>query len=344
MESMFNQESFSSPIFVWWQITHRCNLKCVHCFAYNVLDELNTEECKKVIDQLSEARVMILKITGGEPLIRRDIFELLSYINSKGLDIILSTNATLINEEIAGKLKEVGVEYVQVSLDSANRFTHEKIRGKGTFDKVIGGIKNLLENQIKVSIVTTLMSYNVSEISETVDFVYKLGVKKFLTRRLVMYGRARERWSELAPQPQQLIKAYEILKKKSEEYPDMIIVPDSSYMFGIDPSLIEEGRAPTCECGKTQCGIKPDGTVVPCEYVTIPAGNLREKSFLEIWNNAEIFKKFRELDVKKLKGKCSYCKFKMICKGGCRAAALFEYGDFYAEDPLCWLKVKNDKM
>jgi len=330
------------PIFVWWQITHRCNLKCIHCFAYDTFEELSTEEAKSVIDQLSSIGIVILKITGGEPLIREDIFELLKYATSKNLDIILSTNGTLITPKVAEILVESGIKNVQVSLESADKSIHEKIRGKGTFDKTVDGIKNLVKNGIEVSVVATLMSCNIKEISKTVDFVYELGVRKFLTRRLVMYGRARKKWRHLCPQPKQLVKAYWILKKKSEEYPDMFIKPESQYMFGVDPSLLKEGYAPTCECGKTQCGIKPDGTVTPCEYVTIPAGNLKKENFLDIWNNAEIFRKFRELNIEKLKGKCATCEFKKICRGGCRASALFEYGDFYAEDPMCW--VKNDKL
>lgn len=326
------------PIFVWWQITHRCNLKCVHCFAYDILEELSTKEAKNVIDQLSDMDIMFLKITGGEPLVRGDIFELLKYANTKKLAIILSTNGTLITNHIAKLLVKCGVEDVQVSLDSADKLTHEKIRGSGTFNKTINGIENLVKSGIKVTIVMTLMRHNIEEISKTVDFAYELGARKFVARRLVMYGRARKKWSELCPQPKQLIKAYRVLKKKAVEYPDMFIKPESCYMFSIDPLLLDKEYAPTCECGKTQCGIKPDGTVTPCEYVTIPAGNLRKEKFIEIWNNAEIFKKFRELDVEKLKGKCSTCNFKKICKGGCRAAALFEYGDFYAEDPMCWVR------
>ncbi|MDI6806481.1 MAG: radical SAM protein [Candidatus Aenigmarchaeota archaeon] len=324
------------PIFVWWQITHRCNLKCEHCFAYEIKDELSTDEARNIIDQLSESNIMLLKITGGEPLVREDIFDILKYACDKKITTILSTNATLITNDVAKKLSQTGIDTVQVSLDSSDKLLHEKVRGIGTFDKTIRGIKNLLDEKLNVAIVTTLMSHNIDSISETLDFAYKLGIRKFSTRRLVMYGRARENWMHLSPSPQKLFHAYNILRNKSKEYPDMTIKPECTYMFGLDPLLLKKEFAPVCECGKTQCGIKPDGTVTPCEYVTIPAGNLKKDKFIEIWRNAEIFKKFRNLDVSQLKGKCSRCSHKEICKGGCRASALAEYGDFYASDPFCW--------
>jgi radical SAM protein with 4Fe4S-binding SPASM domain len=328
---------YKSPIFVWWQITHRCNLKCPHCFAYDISNELSTDEAKDVINQLSKAKIMFLKITGGEPFIRSDIFDLIDYALSKNLSIIISTNGTLLTKEKIKILSKLKINSIQISLDSANKSIHDKIRGKGTFTKTVMAIKRLIDSKINVAVVTTLMSHNVDTISETVDFVYRLGIKKFSTRRLVISGRAKENWLKLSPTPKQLIKAYSILREKSKQYPDMTIKPESSYMFNIDPLLTNEELAPVCECGKTQCGIKPDGTITPCEYITLPAGNLKKENFSKIWNTAKIFREFRELDISKLKGKCSNCKFKNICKGGCRALALDRYKDFYAQDPTCWL-------
>lgn len=337
-------ELYKFPIYVWWQITNKCNLKCPHCFADESREELNTKEIKRIIDQLSEAKTTMIRITGGEPFLREDIFDIFEYIKSKNIALTISTNGTLINKTMAQRIYQLKVEGIQISLDGHNKYIHEKIRGKDTFTKTIRGIRNLKNKNIIPNIMTTLFSYNIDYISEIADFVNSLGIKKFFTRRLVKVGRAKKNWDQLSPSSEQIIKAYLTLKEKQKLYPRMIIKPECSYMFGIDPQLLDKNFSPICECGKTQCGIKSNGIVTPCQYVTLSAGDLRKESFIEIWRNSEIFKKFRELDISKLKGKCSDCEFKKICEGGCRAIALERSGDFYASDPLCWWKEDSSYM
>lgn len=182
-----------APFLVVWDITYACNLKCKHCYATAgkpLLDELTTEEAKQAIDKLDKAGVPIIAFSGGEPLVRRDIFELSRYAADKGIYVAMATNGTLITKEIAKKMKKSGIQFVQISLDGADAKTHDGFRGvPGAFDRTIKGIKNCVEQGFFVNISTTVTHYNYKQIPKIIDLCEKLGVNWFMAYNFVPVGR-----------------------------------------------------------------------------------------------------------------------------------------------------------
>ncbi|UCH71784.1 MAG: radical SAM protein, partial [Thermoplasmatales archaeon] len=162
-----------APFLVVWDITYACNLKCKHCYANagkTLKDEMTTDEAMQAIDKLDRASVPAIAFSGGEPLVRKDIFELTSYAQDKGIYVGMATNGTMISEQKAREMKESGVQFVQISLDGSSAETHDSFRGiKGVYDKTIEGIKNCVKEDFFVNIATTGTKYNYNEIPKIVD-------------------------------------------------------------------------------------------------------------------------------------------------------------------------------
>jgi len=184
-----------APFLIVWDITYACNLKCKHCYANagkRLSDELTTKEAKHVIDKLDKVSVPILAFSGGEPLVRKDIFQLTKYAHDKGIYISIATNGTLITKEKAKKMKKAGVGFVQISLDGASPKTHDSFRGiNGVFDKTIKGIKNCVKENLWVNVATTATKHNYKEISKIIDLCEDLGVKWFMVYNFIPTGRGK---------------------------------------------------------------------------------------------------------------------------------------------------------
>ena len=182
-----------APFLVVWDITYACNLKCKHCYASagkSLENELTTEEAKQVIDKLDRATVPIIAFSGGEPLVRKDIFELTQYAADKGIYVAIATNATLITKEKAREIKDAGVRFIQISLDGANAETHDKFRGiNGVYEKTIQGIKNCVNEGFFVNIAATATKYNYQEIPKIIDLCEQLNVNWFMLYNFVPTGR-----------------------------------------------------------------------------------------------------------------------------------------------------------
>lgn len=327
-----------------WNITRECNLRCKHCYydaGAQLEDELSTEESFALIDEIANVFGDKANVTfgGGEPLMRRDIFDLISYGKKRGLHLVLASNGTLLNEEVAARLKESGIEEVIIPIDGTQK-THDSIRGEGVFEKAVKGARACKEAGLSLVIDPCIMKQNEKETAKIIDIAENLGARQCRFFHYVSMGRGKDTMpdSELdsVQYAENLMLLYEeqssrrgleicttqasqywvILKRKEEEG---LFVPDFFYT-----------EIPGCRAAIGMLSIKPNGDVVPCPLLEVKAGNVREMSLREILNS----KVFVELRKREVKGKCGLCKYKVIC-GGCRVRAYLHSGDYLAEDPLC---------
>jgi len=333
-----------------WEVTNACNLKCIHCHAVSSepgTDELTTEEGKKLIDMIAavkEFRTLIY--TGGEPLARPDIFELLRHSQQAGLANIIATNGTLIDEETAFRLKDHGVVCNAISLDAANPDVHDFIRNKpGSFALTQRAIEATKKAGILLQINTTAMEYNMEYLPALIEFVDKCGAGIMLMYQLVAVGRGEK--IEKATLKKTANKYLNELISEKQKTATTIIEPVAGPQYW--PYLLEKCSIRSgltlalagkvfhgCSAGRGFVYIKANGDVWPCPFVEISGGNVREKSFKEIYYEGQIFKDLRRRE-SKLKGSCGECNYKTVC-GGCRGRAHAYSGDYLEEDPRCYLR------
>ncbi len=330
-----------------WEVTLACNLRCIHCHAASGKpspDELTTEEGYKLLEEIARIQEFrMLVITGGEPLVRKDIFDLLSYGKKLGFNYVMATNATLITQEIAHRLRENNVRGVAVSIDSYRSEVHNFIRrNPKALELAVRGIKNAKDAGLVVQVNFTAMGYNIEDLEGTIDFADSLGADIMLVYQLVPVGRGRE------------IKDATLHRQKMKELSDKLIRKQRDVRTIIEPVAMPQfwtylvknnGKDEPdffsrtffhgCTAGRGLVYIKANGDVWPCPFVAVNAGNVREKPFDEIWRHSEVFQKLRNRD--NLKGKCGTCKFREIC-GGCRGRAFALTGDYLAEDPYCFIE------
>jgi AdoMet-dependent heme synthase len=341
------------PLVVSWNLTRKCNLKCSHCYinaTQNELkDELTTEESKQLIDQIAQVSRPLLILSGGEPLLRKDVYELIRYGTEKGLRMGLGSNGCLIDAKVARDLKEAGIKTVSISLDSHVAAQHDEFRGvAGSWEKALNAIKVLRENDVLVQVNTTLTQQNYSQIDEIMTLAEQVGVENFHLFFLVPTGRG-AKMADISPAMyEDMIKSTFAKTHKHQ----LNVRPSCAPQFmriakdmGIDMRQWIRG----CIAGFYYCRIYPNGDVTPCPYLPVKLGNIREKTFKEIWFNSPIFKALRNPN--SLKGKCGACDYKTLC-GGCRARAyglssdFIDYcgdlheptelkGDYLKEDPWC---------
>jgi len=347
---------------VFWNVTNKCNLACAHCYINAEPgpdgggDELSLEEAKAFIADLAEMRIALLLFTGGEPLVRKDFWELADYATEKGLKTVLSTNGTLITKEVAAKIKACGIEYVGVSLDGAKAETHDAIRNQpGCFKKAVQALKNCAAVGLKSGIRVTITRDNYREIADLIDLSLDLKVPRFCVYWLVPSGRGKEIYErQLAPH--ETSRIFDLMYQRAMdmdpgkmEFLTVDAPQDGIYLLN---KLREDDRegyenavkllqftGDSCSAGDRVANVDPAGNVYPCQFAQLEefkVGNVRERKFSELWNDPEnhILTAFRE-KTKFLKGKCASCVYKELCGGGCRIRAYAEYGDIWAEDPLC---------
>jgi putative heme d1 biosynthesis radical SAM protein NirJ2 len=328
---------------VSWNTTNKCNLFCSHCYRDSGKEweeELNTNEGKKLLEEIARAGFKIIIFSGGEPLMRDDIFELIEYASSLGLRPVVGSNGTLITSSIAKKLKEAGALSVGISIDSLNPNKHNVFRGyEGAYRDTINGMKNCRDAKLRFQIHTTVMNWNKDEIIDIADFAVAMGASAYHIFFLVPTGRGLELEKEMLS-----VKEYEdlltrILRKQEEV--SIEIKPTCAPQFirvakelGID---VRFRRG--CLAGVSYCIINPRGEVQPCAYFNKVVGNVRETPFDIIWRESSVLNKLRTLDYK---GSCGGCKYKNSC-GGCRArAAYYNDGDYMGEDRMCRLSFEKN--
>lgn len=344
------------PYAIFWKITSDCNLRCKHCYYYHSQEKF---DCSKdlSIDELlqlakffvEEINIIAITITGGEPFLKPGILELINYLKSKNVSIQIQTNATLINKDLAARLKQIlnpKTDIIQVSLDGVTEEVHDKIRGKGNFQKAIAGIKNLTDNHINVSVSYTITSTNAKELPD----LYELA--KDLRIRLISLNRFRicnSEQSYLEPDSDEIFVNTAKLLDKFKEKEDLYLKLSNiqkydflNYEAGkqlLDQLLTSKKTAVPddlmCHRHGKIC-INARGEVYLCsnsEKDELCLGNLKEKSFYEIWENrfSNVF--FNPRCIKD--NICRRCKYVGLCEGGCPARAYCEYGTINAPDSNC---------
>jgi radical SAM protein with 4Fe4S-binding SPASM domain len=349
------------PLVVSWNVTAKCNLKCAHCYINagekKNIDELSTDSAKLLIHQIAEVSKPLLILSGGEPLLREDIFELIRYGKERGLKMAMGSNGMLIDDVIAQKLKEAGIHTVSISLDSNEPELHDRFRGvAGSWKKAVEAIKALRRNGVIVQVNTTVTQQNYNQIGDIFALAEKLGAENFHLFFLVPTGRG-ARIEDITPNMYETMISSSFSKSMQH---NLNVKPSCAPQFmriaqeaGIEMTHWVRG----CMAGLYYCRIYPTGEVTPCPYLPIALGNIRQKSFKDIWFNSEILRNLR--DFKKLKGKCGDCEYNVVC-GGCRARAygltsdfidfcgdLHEptelHGDYLAEEPWCTYKPKSNR-
>ena len=349
---------------VFWNLTDRCNLSCAHCYSKSgpgrtTEGELSTVEAMRVIDDLAYMRVPLILFTGGEPLMRADIWELARHAGSRGLKIALSTNGTLITSDIAHRIKESGIEYAGISLDGAMAETHDRFRNSpGAFEQTIRAFAACKEAGLRCGVRVTLTKENCRELEALVDLSLSLGASRFCLYWLVPTGRGSESYARLQLDKDEVIEALSLLYRKAKEtdpaameFLTVDAPQDSIHLLASmendrsedlkDARELLESLKGGCSAGTRVANIDTRGNVYPCQFARSPeflVGNIRDQSFSRIWSDSDnpVLVRFREKQAQ-FGGKCSNCTYRDICGGGCRVRAYAASGDFLAEDPFCYV-------
>ncbi len=341
MRGTFKPKSFH----LQWHITERCNLKCKHCY-FNpkfLKNELTLEQLFSVLDQylemvgkwgLSKERTRV-SITGGEPLERKDLFEFLErlYENRERTRYALMSNATKMDGKTARKIKELGVYNVQVSLEGLEK-ANDAIRGKGSFEKAVRGIRALRNEGMDVSISMTTTKANLLEVPRMAEFCESEGISFMGIRRFVPIGRGRK-MKELMLSPSEVKKLYYYVFSKNFELKER----GSGFSMGLgcEDGLLAQNfhyNPEGCSAAYLSFSVMPNADVYPCRRLPVKAGNALEESLLEIYYNS---KKLRELRNLNNAGKeCRECPYWIECRGGAKCISAGYYGNAFAPDPQCW--------
>ena len=389
---------------VSWNLTQRCNLECSHCYmsAFAGADtrgELSTDECRRVMDEIAQVNPNVfLILTGGEPLLRKDVWDIAAYAAEKRFTTVLGTNGVLLREREAALMRTHGVLGASISLDSTDRVKHDAFRHlPGAWEAAVRATRVLTDADLDFSLHMSVTDWNVGEVPAMIELAKKLGAKVLNFFFLVRTGRGKS-LTDIDPSAYERVLAY--LAKvqgagsgppsfvrtllgicerrpagarggegsgasgvpKRRTLPRPVPPPGGPQTFEdpwsapvgkSDGLLIRAKCAPhfrrilyemnpsspllrnyahgSCPAGKYYCRITPDGDVTPCPYMPVTAGNVRERSFADLWRAAPVFGDLRD---PKLGGRCGVCEFAKIC-GGCRCRAYATYGDYLAEDPAC---------
>ena len=322
---------------VSWMTTNRCNLTCRHCYQNAAPDaranELTTSEARTLIDQIAAAGFRIMIFSGGEPLMRPDIYELVSYAAGKGLRPVFGTNGTLITPEVARRLKDAGACAMGISLDSADAAKHDAFRGlAGAYEATLAGMRACREAGLPFQVHTTVMEWNKDEVTDITDLVVQLGGVAHYIFFLIPVGRGKfigDTALKVAENEQLLRR---IMAKQLEVPIDIKPTCAPQFMRVAEQMGVRTRFTRGCLAGDTYCIVSPEGDVRPCAYMTEVAGNVRVTPFDEIWRESELFARLRS---RSYGGACGTCDYRQKC-GGCRArAAYYHGGDYLAQDDYC---------
>lgn len=332
-----------------WELTRSCNLACVHCRASAECGpyegELSTQEVFRVMDEIASFSKPVIILTGGEPLLRADIFDLASYGTAKGFRMVMATNGTLFTEEIVRKTKTSGIQRISISIDGPTDETHDAFRKvKGSFEGSLRGIEMAKKGGIEFQINTTITQVNLHLIPDILRLAVDLGAVALHIFLLVPTGRGKElKDQEISALDYE--KTLHWFYEQTDKVPLQLKATCAPHYYRIlRQQAKKEGKKITpkthgldamtrgCLGGISFCFISHIGQVQPCGYLELNCGNVREKSFQEIWANSEFFKNLRNTDG--YQGKCGRCEYRKVC-GGCRARAYELSGEYMAEEPYC---------
>ena len=322
-----------APICLTWEITYACNLQCVHCLSSSGTRdprELSTDQAKAVLDELRDLQVFYINIGGGEPMIRKDFFEILEHAEANDIGVKFSTNGTYITAENARRLAAMNYLDIQISLDGVDAVTNDAVRGKGSYATAIAAMNHLREanfGQFKISVVVT--RHNVDQLDAFKALADSYGAQLRITR-LRPSGRGADTWDELHPTQQQQRQIYDWLMKHGEN----VLTGDSFFHLNAFGESLPGLNL--CGAGRVVCLIDPIGDVYACPFVIhdqFKAGSLLgDGGFTKVWKESDLFLSLREPESE---GACSACGSYDACQGGCMAAKFFTGIPLDGPDPEC---------
>ena len=327
------KQGLDAPICLTWELTYACNLQCVHCLSSSGTRdprELTTEQAKAVLDELRDLQVFYINIGGGEPMVRRDFFELLEHAEHCNIGVKFSTNGAFITPENARRLAEMNYLDIQISLDGANRATNDRVRGEGSYDIAIRAMDNLRDasfGRFKISVVMT--RENVSQLDAFKALADSYGAQLRITR-LRPAGRGADTWNELHPTAAQQRVIYDWLMHHGED----VLTGDSFFHLNAFGDALPGLNL--CGAGRVVCLIDPLGDVYACPFVIhdeFKAGSvLEDGGFTRVWKSSDLFTSLREPESP---GACASCGSYDACQGGCMAAKFFTGLPLDGPDPEC---------
>ncbi len=332
---------------VAWEVTRNCNLSCRHCRAAAssgpYKGELSTEECYRVMDSIGSFSRATVILTGGEPLLRADVVDLVRRGTGQGLVVVMAPNGTLLDRAKASELKDAGLKRVSISIDGASAASHDELRQvEGAFEGALAGVSAAREAGLEFQLNTTVTGKNAHELDEILDLGRELGAVAHHMFFLVPTGRGKEMAGDELD-----AREYEktLVKLSRQDDRQRIRVTCAPHYYRILSRQEEEAQVGNrqtrhpggharrgCLAGGAFCFISHVGDVQPCGYLELKCGNVREARLEEIWKGSDVFRQLR--DPALLKGKCGHCEYKVVC-GGCRARAYETAGNHLEEEPCC---------
>ena len=335
-----------------WEITHKCNLSCIHCRANAspLVDENNLirgEAIYNLIDSLSNLKTKVLVLTGGEPLLRNDLEEIISYARKKSIKCRIQSNGLLLTEERILKLKESGIFSFGIGLDSPDPEIHDYIRNKkGAFDQVIKTINLLKQFEVKCHVEFTLTKLNSNQLDKMFNLLNELKIDTFLMRAAIFEGRATTDNKNFVLSSIEYRDALKRLHELSKQYPNIIANSQDPLYHLVDNKIkeslnkvgnIQSGKIISgCTVGINMIHIRTNGDIGQCTFLpNITLGNCLQTPLEQIWKERFQSENLCNIAQRNFLGKCGNCIDKYIC-GGCRARAYKLNNDLLSEDPYCW--------
>lgn len=338
-----------------WETTRSCNLSCIHCRAAAEKGpyegELDTKEALEFLDTVASFSKPVIILTGGEPLMRPDIYELAAYGTKLGLRMVMATNGTLVDEASIQKMIDSGIQRMSVSIDGANAASHDNFRKvPGAFDASLKALDIAKKAGLEYQINTTITKINLDEIPAILDLAVSLGAVAHHIFLLVPTGRGKELEEQEIP-PEEYERTLNWFYDQRDKVPLQLKATCAPHYYRILRQRSKaEGKKVTfetygldavtrgCLGGVGFCFVSHTGEVQPCGYLEAFSGDIRKTNFREIWEKSEVFTRLR--DFKALEGKCGICEYKRVC-GGCRARAFEITGNYMAEEPYCTYQPKK---
>jgi radical SAM protein with 4Fe4S-binding SPASM domain len=306
------------------EITRKCNLQCIHCYSDSGKKrekELTTKELYDLIDEFAQLGVLNILVTGGEPLLHPDVFDIIAYIRSKPMSVMLFTNGTMVTEEVVTRVKELGVLSVTVSLDGATAKTHDTFRGGKSFDAVVEAVNLLKKAEIPVRVNVSLHKGILGEIVLLLDLFKKWGITEYFLGPITYTGRPTESGNVITPEE------YKTVLEQVKEYEKTVGIPTKKRLPYF-PELI------TCGIGMGNLTVRSNGVIAPC--ITFPddisLGNVRTDSLADIWNDSPLLNKLRCMSALE-NDTCKTCAHIRVCGGGCIANNYRRTGELGSGDP-----------
>lgn len=342
-----NSKYTSEPIYMTLGITSGCNYHCRHCGNNSVKaknTDLNNKEIYKLLDQMVAMKLLKLNFTGGEPTTNKDLINYIRYVKGKIPRLTIATNGSLITEKKAQLLKDAGIDMAKISIDGLSKFHNSFRNYEGAYERAISAIKSFKKCGIEVRVQSTLTKHNTKDLLELMEILSDLQITHQTIVPVCPIGRAdKEMMLEKQEYKKFIIQMYnrvlELNEKKSITNFQIRPIFGATELFDkLKKTEFETlSMQYSCEALKNTMEIQPNGDVVPCSFLSIPIGNVRNNTLIEIWKGSEAEKIRHKFDNNKNNEFCSNCSKNNLCNGGCIANKYYYHNDFNAKEPYCFI-------